>query len=121
MSKTKFKERMKRKTNNELTETIRLAIKNEGWNRIAQILASSTKNQASINLLKIDKESKVGDTIIVPGKVLSNGNLSKKIKICALAISEQAKEKLKSSKTEFCPIIEEIKKNPKAEGIKLLR
>lgn len=121
ISKTKLKVRIKRKTNPELAETIKLASKYEGWNKIAQILSGSTREYSSLNLFQIDKESKIGDTIIIPGKVLSKGELSKRIKICALAISKQAKEKLKLSKSEFVYLNDEIKKNTKAEGIKVLR
>ena len=121
ISNTKLKIRIRRKTNPEIAETIKITLKNEEWNKIASILSGSTRKYSSLNLFQIDNKSKAGDTIVIPGKVLSKGDLTKKIKICALAISDQAKEKLKNSKSEFSHIIEEIKKNPKAEGIKILR
>lgn len=74
-----------------------------------------------MNLKDIEKVTTEGDTVVVPGKVLGSGNVNKKVRICALNFSESAKEKLKESKGEIVTIIEEIKKNPKAEGIKILR
>jgi|SRR3989338_2705827 len=120
ISKTKIKSHLKRKTNPELVETIRLALKNHNWLKTAKILASSTRRLLSINLSEIDKNSTAGDTIIIYGKILSQGQLTKRIRISAMAISQQAKEKLKTTKSEFIPLGEEIKKNPKAEGIKIV-
>ncbi len=118
-SKIKIKKRLK--TNPQLAETIKLAIKNSNWLKVANVLASSTRKQPAINLSTIDKNAELGDTIIIPGKVLSQGELTKRIKICALGSSEKAKGKIKNAKSDFVFLIEEIKKNPKAEGIKVLR
>ncbi len=120
ISKTKLKIRLRRKTNPELVATIKLALKHHEWNNIAKIISGPTRKFPSLNLFEIEKHSKVGDTIVIPGKVLNKGDLTKKIKICALGISERAKEKLRISKSEFVQLVEEIKKNPKAEGIKVL-
>jgi len=121
ISRTKIKFRSRKKTNSSLVETIQLALKNKNWEKIAKILSSSTRNYSSINLSEIEKQTKAGDTVVIPGKVLSLGDLTKKVRICALSISKTAEEKLKSSKSEFVYISEEIKKNPKAEGLKVLR
>lgn len=121
ISNTKIKLKLRKKTNNELVETIRLAIKNKHWIQIAHMLSGPTRKYARLNLSEIDKDSKIGDTLIIPGKVLSKGELTKKIRICALSISKQAEEKLKQAKSEFFQLSHEIKKNPKAEGIKILK
>jgi len=121
LSKTKIKNRLKRKTKEELVETISLAKKNPGWLAISGILSAPTRAQASINVGTIDEKAKAGDTVVVLGKVLSQGELSKKVKICALSISYSASEKLKDSKSEFSTIKDEIKKNPKAEGLNIIR
>ena len=61
-----------------------------------------------------------GDIIVVPGKVLSQGELDKEIKICAMKFSEKAKEKLLNVGVKPLSILEEIKLNPSGEGIKIL-
>ena len=121
LSKNKIKTRSRKKTNPEIVSTIKVASKNVNWMPIAKILSGPTRLLISLNLNQIDKNSSIGDTLIVPGKVLSQGDLTKKIKICALSISKQAQEKLKNTKSEFIKIIDEIKKNSKAEGIKILK
>lgn len=121
VSRTKIKFRVKHKTNPELKEIVALALDNKAWQKIAQIVSASTKRQTAINLSELNEQVSDGDTIVVPGKILSSGNLKKKIVICGLAISKVAKEKLKLSKSEFIHISEEIKRNPKGEGILIIR
>ena len=121
LTKTKVKSRIRKKTNPLLRETIAEAVKNDAWFEISKLLSSPKSRYSEINLKEIDSNSSVGDTLIIPGKVLSKGNLTKKLRVCALSISEKAKNKLKETKSEFVPLIEEIKKNPKAEGVRIIK
>lgn len=120
-SKTLIEKQTQRKTNKDLVETIIATKKNKNWSKIAEILSSPRKNKINVNIEKINKEAKEGDVIVVPGKVLSQGEIDKKTKVIALSFSEKAKAKLLKSKCEISSIIEEIKKNPEAKGIKLFR
>ncbi len=121
ISRTKIKSHLRKKTSPELAETIKLALKNKNWLPIAKILSSSTRKFSSVNLSEIDEKTSAGDTIVVLGKILSSGDISKKIRISALGISSKALEKLRKSKSSFVQLKEEIKSNPKAEGIKLIK
>jgi len=114
ISKTKISKRIKKKTNSNLVETVLLAKKDN--QEIAGLLSMPTRKRASLNLDEINKEAKENETIIVPGKVLGNGNISKKIKIIALNFSSSAEEKLKKAKIQATTIIEELKKTKKIEG-----
>jgi len=120
-SKSKIERQLQKKTNPELVNTIIAAKKKKEWNEVASILSSSKKNRKNLNLEEIDKEVKEGEHIVVPGKVLSQGEINKKIKISALGFSEKTKEKLKESKINFNLILEEIKSNPNAKEIRILK
>lgn len=120
-SNTKIGRQVERKQNPELVETIILAKKNKDWHKVAEILSGPRRKRADLNLEEIDKETKDGETVIVTGKVLSGGELDKKIKIVALSFSEKAKEKLLKSKIKPLSIVEEIKQNPEAKGVKILK
>ena len=120
-TKTKIEKQTKRKTNKELIQSIINAKKNKEWLEVAGIISTPKRKRININLEKIDKESKEGETILVPGKVLSQGEINKKIKIVALGFSKKAREKLSKSKIGISSINEEIKKNPGAKGIKILK
>lgn len=120
ISKTKIKSNLRRKTNPAIVALVAHAKKQPAWLALARFLSGPSKNYSFYNLNQIDKHAKEGDTILVPGKVLGSGDLTKKVVIVALSISSSAKEKLKKTKSEFIHIADEIKKNPKAEGVKIL-
>lgn len=111
-TKTKIDKQIQKKSNKELVATIIAAKKKDKWLKVARILSGPRRKAVSLNLEEINENSKDGETIIVPGKVLSQGEMDKKIKIVALSFSEKAKEKLLKSKIPSSSIIEEIKKNP---------
>jgi large subunit ribosomal protein L18e len=121
VSSTHVKNKARRKTNPALIETIFIARKHKSWFQLAHILSGSTNTHSALNLSEIDAQTKAGDTIIVPGKVLSSGNLTKKVRICALSASKSALDKIKREKSEYASILDEIKKNTKAEGVKILK
>jgi len=121
-SKTKIKRQMSRKTNLELVKTIIAAKKNKSWLKIAEILSGPRKKRRNTNLGEINKKIKGKEALIVPGKVLSQGEINnKKIKIIAMDFSEKAKEKLLKSGCKISTILEEIEKNPSAKGTKILK
>ena len=120
-SKTLVKNQARRKTNTELVETIYLANKNPKWHKVAELLSVPRRRKISVNLEKIDQATKEGDTIIVPGKVLSLGDVTKKIRLAAMSFSSEAEKKLKQKKSEIVKIKQEIKINPRAEGIKIIK
>ncbi|MEK6889893.1 MAG: 50S ribosomal protein L18e [Nanoarchaeota archaeon] len=121
VSATHVKNKARRKTNPTLIETILTARKHKGWFQLAHILSGSTNTHLALNLSEIDSQTKAGDTVIITGKVLGSGNLTKKVRICALSASEEALEKIKKDKSEFVTILDEIKKNPKAEGVRIIK
>ena len=120
-SKTLIEKQLKRKTNPDLVQTIILSKKNLNWIEVSASLSGLSNNRVVLNLDFIDKQAKEGETIVIPGKVLSMGELTKKIKIVALAASKSAIEKINKNGSTFTTIIEEIKSNPEGKGIKILK
>lgn len=119
-SKTSIGRRIPRKTDEYIAETALAAKNQKAWMKIAQLVSGSRKKYSAVNLDRINAESENGDILIIPGKVLGNGDLNKKIKICALYFSDSATEKIKKSKSEMVQIIDEIKNNPSAKGVKII-
>ena len=120
-SKTKISKQVKRKTNTELAETILVAKKHPAWLEISGILSGPRRKRLSLNLNEVDSKSKNSGKVLIPGKVLSMGDVSKKLKIVALSFSEKAKEKLLKAGCEVKTMLEEIKSNPEAKGIEVLK
>ncbi len=122
MKKKKLIEKqLRKKKNPELVKTIINAKKGSGWLEVAALISGSRRNKKSVNLQNLEKDMESGKILIVPGKVLSLGEISKKTKICALGFSEKAKEKILKSGSEASSILDEIKKNPSAKGIKIIK
>jgi large subunit ribosomal protein L18e len=121
-SKTLIEKQLKRKTNSILAETIIQAKKKEAWNEVAEILSGSRRKRTNLNLNELNGAD-VGekDILVIPGKVLSEGNIEKKLKVVALSFSERAKEKLLKAGCKVSNILEEIKSNPTGKEIKVLR
>ncbi len=90
------------------------------WKRIAYELNRSLRKGREVNLSLINKHSEAGETIIVPGKVLGNGEIQKKITLVAWRISKQAETKIKNAKGSVLSIPEFAKKNPKGTGVKII-
>jgi large subunit ribosomal protein L18e len=120
-AKSLIEKQLRRKTNPELVETVIAAKKNKAWLEVAGLISSPRKRHVSINLNEIDKKVKDKEIIVIPGKVLSQGEISKKVKIAALNFSEKAREKLIKAGGEAISILKEIKSNPSAKGIKILK
>jgi large subunit ribosomal protein L18e len=119
-SKNLIEKQIRIKGNTNLVETIRNAKKHKNWYKVAEILSRPRRDSLEINLNDLDRLTTDGETIVISGKVLSAGEITKKIKIVALKFSEKAKEKILKAKCEMSSINDEIKKNPEAKGVRIL-
>ncbi len=85
---------MKRKIENKLLlEAIKDAKqKRKGfWNRVAYFLSKPRRKRIAVNVSKINKYSKEGLTVVIPGKVLGDGLLEIPVIVVAFNFSESAK------------------------------
>lgn len=118
-SNTKIEIQLKKKTNPILVETVVLAKKNPSWKEVASLLTGSRRNRKDFNLSDVEK---IGEgTVVVCGKLLSQGEVTKKMKVVALNFSEKAKDKLLKAGCEAVLLIDEIKNNKEAKGVNILK
>mgnify|MGYP001588451542 FL=1 len=90
------------------------------WKRAAEDLQRPTRIRRKVNLYKVEKYLKSGETALVPGKLLSLGNLTKKVEISAYQASQQAKEKIKRAGAKFLTLQELMKKNPDGKKVRII-
>ena len=90
------------------------------WKDIALRLEKSSRNWPEVNLDRVSKYILEKETALIPGKVLSNGNLTKKVSIAAWSFSEKSQEKIKKAGGKCMPIEELLKNNPKGKDIRIL-
>ena len=74
----------------------------------------------SVNLDRINRIVNDGDTIVVPGKLLGGGNLSKRVTIAAWRASKTAIEKVLKSGGEVITIPELVRRNPRGSNVKIV-
>ncbi len=121
-SKTRIEKQLQKKSNPELVETIIQAKKKEAWNEVADLLSGPRRKKVNLNLTELNGvEAGDKDILVIPGKVLSEGSVDKKLKIAAMGFSERAKEKLLKTGCKLSSILEEIKSNPAGKDLKILR
>jgi large subunit ribosomal protein L18e len=90
------------------------------WKDIALRFEKPAKNWPEVNLDKINKNILKKETALIPGKVLSTGNLTEKITIAAWSFSNKSKEKIKESGGKYMSIEELLKINPKGKDIRIM-
>ncbi len=90
------------------------------WKRVAQDLERPNRNRRAVNLSRLNRYTKEGELVLVPGKVLGSGTLGHKLTIAAWSFSGQAKEKVQAAKGEALTIDELLSKNPKGNKVRLM-
>lgn len=117
ISKTQITKRTDKKRNPEIMETINLAKKNNLLD-LAKKLSAPRSQYKNVNLDDLEKAE--GDKILVVGKVLGSGSISKRIGIAALGFSDSARDSLNKAGCDVKSIKMAIEKNPKMEGVTIL-
>ncbi len=87
---------------------------------MADRLSAPERIRAEVNVGKIERLSAAGETVVVPGKVLSSGNLTKKVNVAALKFSPAAEEKILKAGGKALLLQELVEKNPKGKDLKIL-
>lgn len=91
------------------------------WRDVAKRLEKPGKNHAQVNLSKINRYAKDGETVLIAGKVLGSGLLDKAITVAAFNFSLTAVEKITSLGGQCLTIEQILEENPKGSGIKILQ
>ncbi len=90
------------------------------WKRIAADLSKPSRQRREINLTRINANTKDNDTIVVPSKVLSSGEIDHKVQVAPFSFSKNAKDKITRSKGAAISINELLKSNPKGNKIRII-
>lgn len=90
------------------------------WRDIARRLEKPRRNWAEVNISRLERYANDGDTIVVPGKVLGAGSLSKKLTVAAYRFSDSAKEMIENAGGRNITIKELVEENPSGTGIRIM-
>jgi large subunit ribosomal protein L18e len=87
---------------------------------VSKRLMAPARNRVEKNLGDLNRITNDGDVIVVPGKILGDGTLSKSITIACYAISKSAVKKLEASNTKRMTIDELVEKYPEGKGVRII-
>ena len=90
------------------------------WRAVSQKLMAPAKNRVEKNVGAINNVVNDGDIIVIPGKVLADGMLTKKITVACYAISASALKKLEQSGSQRMTIEELVEKYPSGKGVRII-
>ena len=90
------------------------------WKRVAYELSKPTRRRPEVNLSKLEEYGNEGETLLVPGKVLGSGYLSKKVNVAAFAYSESARALIAKSGGKLMRIEDLVKENPDGKNVRIL-
>jgi large subunit ribosomal protein L18e len=109
-------------TNLQLRKTVNFLSKQKKqiWHRIASDLLRPARQRRAVNIFRINRYSKKGEVIAVPGKVLGEGLLEHSVTVAAYSFSKEAKNKIEKAGGKTLSIRELAEKHPDAKGVKIL-
>lgn len=109
-------------TNPVLLETIEVLQEKDAavWSSVAENLGKVNRNRAEVNLSDIERVAEDGDTVVVPGKVLGSGRLTKEVTVAAFKSSNSARDSIEKD-GEFMFIQDLVEENPEGNGVKLVK
>lgn len=115
---------MRGTTNFQLQQVIleleNIAMGSKFWKRVLKDLQKPSRQRRQVNVYKIDKYAKEGETVLIPGKVLSVGDLNKKVDVAAFNFSQEARKKIESARGRVLTIQELIQQNPEGKKVRIL-
>ncbi len=123
---SKIRKLQKRKSNPNLVKLIDDLLKESAknnaavWKDIAERLAKPRRLYAEVNVSKIDRYAKEDEYVVVPGKVLGGGRISKAVKVAALSFSESARKKIEEAGGVCMTISELLKENPSGSNVRIM-
>ncbi len=115
-----------KKENPELVELIReLKMKSKEhkapiWRDIAERLERPLRVWPEVNVSRLERYANDGETIIVPGKVLGSGVLTKKVTVAAWKFSRSAREKIEKAGGRVISIRELMDENPRGTNVRIM-
>jgi large subunit ribosomal protein L18e len=114
---------MTKKDNSVLLSLIEGLMKSDKpiWRKVAYELSRPRRQRVEVNLSKIEEFASEEQAVLVPGKVLGAGAISKKVTIAAFSFSGNAKHLIGAAGGKAVTIESLHKSNPDGRGVFILK
>jgi large subunit ribosomal protein L18e len=90
------------------------------WRAAAERLSRPRHQVLPLNVAHLERLANPQETIVVPGKLLAEGNLTKPLTVGAVAYSSEAQSKVRAAGGKAISISELLKSHPDGKGVRLL-
>jgi large subunit ribosomal protein L18e len=91
------------------------------WRRVAKELSRPRRKRVEVNLSRIEEHAAADSTLLVPGKVLGAGSISKKVTVAAFSFSESARKLIGQAGGKALTIDSLYKSNPEGKGVVIFK
>ncbi len=103
----------------EIEKLSRLGIEQPIWKSVAKGLNRPRRKRYEVNLTRLEAFAQQNETVIVPGIVLGEGKLSKKLTVAAVRFSSDARKKIGEAGGR-CLSMEEVTKEKDVSKIRIM-
>lgn len=91
------------------------------WKDVADRLEKPRRTHAEVNLGRIDRYAREEETVVVPGKVLGSGVLTKDVTVAAVNFSGTAETKIQRTDGEPLSLEQALERNPEGSNVRVIR
>ncbi len=90
------------------------------WRDVADRLAGRRRHQHEVNLSRVSRVAKDGETLVVPGVLLGSGDLTKAVTIATYRASAGARAKVEKAGGTLLGLRDLAASNPKGSGVRIV-
>jgi len=90
------------------------------WAAVADRLERPRHQVEPVNVGQLDRLAEAGETVVVPGKLLAEGRLVKRLTVGAFGFSAEARGKIHAAGGSAVSLQDVIKAHPDGSGVRLL-
>jgi large subunit ribosomal protein L18e len=89
------------------------------WASVADRLERPRHQVPPVNVGHLDRWTEAGETVVVPGKLLAEGRLSKQLTVAAFSYSKEARTKIQAAGGSAVTVHDLLKSKPDGAGVRL--
>ncbi|HEV8595889.1 MAG TPA: 50S ribosomal protein L18e [Thermoplasmata archaeon] len=90
------------------------------WRDIAERLSRRRQHWSEVNLSRVSRTAKEGETVVVPGVLLGSGELTKPVTIATYRASAGARAKVERAGGKVLGLRDLAASNPKGSGVRIV-
>lgn len=118
---------MHTKSTNEQLKRLLIILKRQSrtpggriWRTLYEQLQTPRRARAEVNIADLQRHFNKGQTMVVPGKVLSEGIATDKLQVAAVSFSSKARMKITAVGGKCLSLQQLMEKNPSGKNVRII-